>query len=118
MTGNGKGGCRDTSARAACRPVGYHVWIQEATNNGRREDKARPKDNDVKETLDDEVAGTGSLLWSCKASTRNNATSCGGKEEGRAEMRLERREGRVHSACSCKLFYLETHCKNMVGCLS
>ena len=51
MTGSGNGGCRDTSVRAARRPAGHFARIQEATNKGRREKKAGPKDNDVKETL-------------------------------------------------------------------
>lgn len=66
MTGNGNGGRRDTSAGAARRPGGHYARIQEATNKGRREKKARPKDNDVKETLGRRGEGMGSLCSRAK----------------------------------------------------
>jgi hypothetical protein len=98
MTGNGKGGCRDTSARAACRPVGHHVWIQEATNKGRREDKARPKDNDVKEMLGRRGRGDGESFRVVQSDEHRQQCHKLQRKRGRKSMtrnvlRKARREG-------------------------
>jgi hypothetical protein len=66
---------------AARRSASHYAQIQETTNKGRREKRARPKDNDVKETLRRRREGMGSLCSRAKPQEPATIHICGGKEE-------------------------------------